>query len=268
MATNVAIRRPDRREADMSKKRLSLLPLLCVLLLAPVARAATGDAGQWHFDEGWGTVAHDSSGNENDGTLQGAAKWVPGKFGTALSFDGATAAVHVPRSLSLEPAPAVSVTAWVKATSPGNFKYIVAKGANGCLAASYGLYTGPNGGIIFYVSHNSGTSWTRSPDGGHAVWDGNWHFIAGTDDGSVVRLYVDGKQVGTGTPDSGAISYGLANGSDLFIGHYPGCTGLDFAGAIDEPNVWARALSATDVQTAMQCPAYGAPIVVCVVVRL
>ena len=42
---------------------------------------------EWHFDEGSGSVVKDSSGNGNDGTIHGA-KWVDGKYGKALSFDG------------------------------------------------------------------------------------------------------------------------------------------------------------------------------------
>ena len=38
------------------------------------------------FDEGKGNVATDSSGNENDGKLMGAPKWVDGKFGGGLEF--------------------------------------------------------------------------------------------------------------------------------------------------------------------------------------
>ena len=45
---------------------------------------------------------------------------------------------------------------------------------------------------------------TRSPDTGTGVWDSNWHFAVGTNDGNSVRLYVDGKQIGTGTALAGA----------------------------------------------------------------
>lgn len=113
------------------------------------------------------------SGNGNTGTLQGGAAWTNGRFRSALSFDGNAAAVLVPASRSLEPS-RVSVSAWVNSsTSPGDFKYIVAQGANGCLASSYGLYTGANGGLQFYASSNQGPSWSISPDAGATVWDGN-----------------------------------------------------------------------------------------------
>ena len=35
--------------------------------------------------------------------------------------------------------------------SPGRWRYIVARGAQDCLAGSYGLYSGEAGGLAFYV---------------------------------------------------------------------------------------------------------------------
>lgn len=234
----------------MKKSALILATMLALVVAAP-ASASVGLGGWWPFYEGSGTVAHDSSGNHNNGALSGAANWGGGYFGSGLTFDGSTARVDVPDGSSLEPSSAVTVTAYVKAAaSPGAFKYIVAKGASACNAASYALYSGPGGGLMFYVSQNGGLSYTRSPDAGPGVWDGNWHFIVGTYDGSAVRLFVDGIQVGSGTPLTGSIGYGLPSGNDLFVGHYDGCSDLDFSGSVDEPTVWSRALSPLEVRSA------------------
>lgn len=234
----------------MKKAVLGVVVLTALATAAP-ASASVGLDGWWPFYEGSGTVAHDTSGNGNVGTLSGNTQWVSGYFGPGLSFDGSTARVDVPDSPSLEPADAVSVTAWVKAgASPGNFKHILAKGAAACMAASYGLYTGPHGGLMFYVSHNKGVTFTRSPDAGSGIWDGNWHFVVGTYDGAAVHLYVDGAEIGTPTAETNAIGYGLPGGNDLFIGHYDGCAAHDFAGSIDEPTVWSKALTASQVAVA------------------
>ena len=58
-------------------------------------------AGIWLLDEGKGDTAKDSSGNGNDGTLQGP-KWVKGQVGTALSLNGSSDRVVIPDADSLD----------------------------------------------------------------------------------------------------------------------------------------------------------------------
>jgi hypothetical protein len=223
------------------------------LAWAPIGQAATGLVAHWRFDEGSGTVANDSSVNGLDGTVEGAPLWVTGRRGPwALEFGGGTQRVVVANNAALEPS-AVTVEAWVKRNgSPGQWRYIVAKGATGCVAGSYGLYSGIDGGLAFYVSSDSGFTYTVSPNAGTGVWDGQWHHAAGTYDGSVVRLYVDGVQIGTGTSAPTPIAYGLWTTNDLIIGSYGGCTGLDFPGTVDEPKIWNRALSASEIKLSAQ----------------
>jgi Concanavalin A-like lectin/glucanases superfamily len=207
--------------------------------------------GQWHFDEGTGSVVHDTSGSGNDGNIVRDVGWVPGRFGSALSFNGATSRVLVNDNTALEPATSVSVSAWFKHLgSPGDYRYIMAKGASDCITASYGLYSGPDGGLMFYVGANHGTSYSRSPDAGPGVWDGKWHVAVGTFDGSYVRLYVDGREIGSGTSHPGSIEYLLRDSNDLFIGDYPGCVPHNFDGEIDELTIWNGALSPTAVAAA------------------
>lgn len=239
-------------------RKFTLAGLLSALIAAstligasPAAADTTGLVGYWQLDAGEGTLTADSSGFGNDGTVQGNAAWVPGHSGSALSFDGSGRGwVDVPDSSSLEPTPAVTVTAWVKASgSPGGYRYILAKGATGCTAASYGLYTAASGGLEFYVSSGRGTVYRDSPDAGGAVWDGRWHFIAGTYDGTTVRLYLDGAQVGAGTRWGQPLAYTLSDSNDLFIGNYAGCRSENdgFRGTIDEVTIWNRALSAAEI---------------------
>ena len=48
------------------------------------ADITTGLVGWWKFDEGSGTAAGDSSGNNNTGTLTNGPTWTTGKIGGAL----------------------------------------------------------------------------------------------------------------------------------------------------------------------------------------
>ena len=226
------------------------LGLAAAVLLTAAAPAGADilPVGAWSLNEGKGTTARDSSGHHQEGHLEGAAQWTKGRFQSGLSFDGSTAGVDVPASPALESA-SVTVSAWVNSSaSPGIYRYVVAKGANTCSAASYGLYTGPDGGIAFYVSRNGGYAWSISPTVEPAsIWNGQWHNVIGTYDGSSVRLYVDGRQVGSGTPDSAPIAYGLPTSGDLQIGAYPWCSSSDFSGSIDEVKVFNRALGSLEI---------------------
>lgn len=233
----------------MRKAKITL-GLAAAILLWTTASAAADllPVGDWALNEGRGTVARDYSGHNDSGQLEGAAQWTQGRFGEGLSFDGSTAGVQVPDTPALEPAQ-VSVSAWVKASaSPGIYRYILAKGANTCAAASYGLYTGPDGGIAFYTSREGGNAWTLSPAAeAGTIWNGQWHNVVGTYNGSTVRLYVDGREVGSGTPDPTPIAYGLPTSNNLSIGAYPWCPSSDFAGDIDEVKVFNRALGAQEI---------------------
>jgi hypothetical protein len=224
----------------------------------PAAAANLLPVGTWSFNEGSGTVAHDTSFAPDNGTLHGGVSWTNGRFRNALSFDGNTGAVDIPDRSVLDGSQ-VTVSAWVNSpTSPGNFRYIAAKGSSGCDAASYGLYTGANGGLEFYVSYNGGHTYTISPDAGTGIWDGHWHNVIGTFNGSDVDLYVDGKEVGTGTPNTNPIAYNLAASNDLMIGNYSGCpiVNLAFGGNIDEVHVFNRALGAQEIRLAYIASGY------------
>ena len=115
----------------------------------------------------------------------------------------------------------VTLLAWVRRSgSPGNYKYILAKGARQCSASSYALESGPSGGLVFYI--DDGAQAHTSPDAGQGVWDGKWHMVAGSFDGSAVRLYVDGVEVGSGTAAKTSIGYAAATTStDFTFGYYP-----------------------------------------------
>ncbi len=212
-----------------------------------------GLIAHWRLDEGQGQVASDSSGNHNDGQLGSFSiggtlpTWIgasESRF-TGLHFDGQNF-VKIENNPTLEP-PSNTVEAWVRSSRPGTDGYILAKGAVNCHAASYALYTGSTGGIFFYVQNSDSTFFT-SADGGTAVWDGNWHHVAGTFDGSTIRLYIDGIQVGTGItpPPPIIINYNLPI-KELYIAAYQGSCQLGFIGDIAEVRVWNRALSPNEI---------------------
>ena len=92
----------------------------------------------------------------------------------------------------------------------------------------------------FYIGHDVG--YVASPDAGTGIWDGEWHHITGTYDGSIVKLYVDGNEISGGTGTAEDIAY---NDEDFYIGSYG--TGYYFSGLIDEVKVYTRVLTLSEI---------------------
>jgi Concanavalin A-like lectin/glucanases superfamily len=231
-----------------------VLTVAAVLLPASAASAA-GEwplRGYWPLLEGRGQKIYDISGQGHHGTLGKTSKpdardaqWIRGLLGigSALRLDGDDF-IKISETAGLRPQ-RMTVEAWVRAPeSPGQFKYVVAKGGESCWSGSFGLYSSINGGMAFYVY--DGKKWWRSPQVSQAIWDNKWHHVAGTYDGQKVHLYVDGMEIGTGTAFKGDVAYDLAV-RELFIGAYRGACDLTFEGDVDEIRVWSAALPVAQI---------------------
>jgi hypothetical protein len=219
--------------------------------------------GQWRFDEASGQRAVDDSPFGLDGRLgatDGADSADPlriaGLSGGALRFDGRTF-VRLPPATELGPAQ-LTLEAVVRAgESPGAFRYVAARGAEGCIAGSFGLYTGLDGGIAFYVF--DGRAFQVSAAAAPAdVWNGGWHHVAGTFDGHALRLFVDGRPVGDPQPAPLAIAYGLAS-SDSYFGSYQGTCALPLSGDLDLVRLWSGPLSPDYLGSLSDTAAAGPP---------
>jgi hypothetical protein len=226
------------------RRELVLLVTVAAMLgwCAASASADPNILAKWTLDEGAGQVAADASGHANTGVLGAATDpdaadpgWIPGHAGGgALVFDG-TNYVTITNTGVLEP-PRLAVDAWVRRSgSPGRWRYVLSNGSLQCNRSAYGLYSGWSGGMGFYVSGT--TAYVISPEVSPAiVWDGAWHHVIGSYDGDRVRLWIDGSQVGAGTPATGPIIYAGSGG--IYIGTYRGSCDLGFSGAIDDATVW------------------------------
>ncbi len=98
----------------------------------------------WLFDDGKGKDVKDSSTNGNDGKITGNPKWVAGKFGRALEFDGSTY-VEVADNSSLGIVDEITIVAmvnWIQFKDAG----ILSKSQDGGGDGNYFLSTGCGGG--------------------------------------------------------------------------------------------------------------------------
>jgi len=203
-------------------------------------REIDGVVGSWHFDEGSGTTAYDTSGNDNDGTINGAS-WVDGKFGKGLNFDGTNDYVNVPDSDSLD-VTSITMSVWVyqKERSAPDYDRPVAKDR----AYEIGIRT-DNGNISFAINNDVGWTWRTTDD---VVPLNTWTFVAITYDSATgeVKVYKNGVLVHTFT-ESGNIS---ASAYNLLIGVYHSSAGNFygwFDGIIDEVGIYNRSLNSSEI---------------------
>ncbi len=211
----------------------------------------SGLVGYWRFDEGNGAIASDSSGNNNNGTLNGP-KWVNGKYGKALNFDGVDDWVGVPTLFSTSPS-ALTVSAWIN--SPlSKMGYVFYHGDNGELSLQNGdLYVNGSvkdpevAGFGIKLSDGSGIFVLSN-----SMKPNVWHNIVGVwVKGVALRIYVDGVLAGESTTIPDLYPYDPGSGYQPTIGTYnSGFTGQPdrfFNGTIDNLMVYNRALSPQEV---------------------
>ena len=190
------------------------------------------------FNEGFGTIVTDASGNGNTGTI-GTATWTTsGKYGNALSFNGTSARVTVNDSNSLDLTTGMTLEAWLFPTAVGGWRDVIYKGTDDIyyLMGSSDDSTPALGGT-FSPSALRGTS---------SLPLNAWTYLAGTYNGTTMRLYVNGVQVSS-RAQTGPIQTStavLTMGGDALYGQY-------FAGRIDEVRIYNRALSAAEIQSDM-----------------
>ena len=85
----------------MKTKIVKKVSWFCLVLLYCLVSSnstlAQEPIGWWTLDDGAGKTAFDSSGKNNNGTVQGDAKWIEGKIGGAMQFNGSNVYITASR---------------------------------------------------------------------------------------------------------------------------------------------------------------------------
>jgi len=200
--------------------------------IVPTQPEDTNLAGHWNLDEGSGTLAKDSSGNGNDGAVEGA-QWVTGVLNGALQFDG-DGRVNCGDAPQLALTQVLSITLWV---NPSDL--VGDRAFAGRSAANVGYaFKSMNDHLRFttpgVMDHDGNNSILQLDSWQHVAVT----FVAGQAAGCT--FYVNG--VATDTISSSNL---VAGAGPFEIGHNhweQWCLGM-----IDEVRVYDRVLSAEEV---------------------
>lgn len=165
--------------------------------------------------------------------------------GGALAFDGVDDLVTFGSVASLAQH---TVEAWVRpAANGGN---VVAQNTSSGPACTEGILLATNDeGIFCYALDPAGCGTSNAVCAGPAS-NGRWTHVAGTYDGTLGRLYVNGDLMGTLTNVSFPSTSFLRAGTYFFFSG-----GQDyFGGDLDELRIWDHARSAEEIRATMKAP--------------
>jgi len=207
------------------------------------------------LDECQGTIANDSSGNGNTGTITigatvpqssvgtcidglSTSAWNNGKVGkynASMSFDGVDDEITTADSPSLDMAN-MTVSAWIK-TSNAAEQCIVERNNST-------FYFCTNAGKLRYWINGVAATWMTS---NKSVNDGVWHHVLGTWDGTNKKLYIDGNldktEAGTGG-DMGSTTVGL----NIGVRKTAGVPQFYFNGQIDDVKLFNYAQTESQIK--------------------
>ncbi len=219
----------------------SLLLSALVLLIGSRAGAALVSQFTFQNDTIGGTTVNDDGPGGNPGTLQGNAAIVDDESlrGNVLLLDGSGDYSRHPDSPSLDiSGSSLSLTGWVYKTDT-NDGTLVGKELDSSQA--WGLEANP-GHVRFFIWGNGGNG---NLDNVSGLSNDTWHHVAGTYDGSNMRVYIDGVE-------SGSLSFNrtiTTNNDPLGIGYskISGNSDNYLAGKVDDVGIYNSALSAEEV---------------------
>ncbi len=216
----------------------------------------------WYpMDSASGSTVDDIAGS-NDGVRVGPVS-TTGQVAAAYDFDGSNDYVYANDSSTLDFGYGdFSIDAWIKTTDSN--ATIVSK-----RQVVSGKYVGylfmVNGGKLLLQIGDTTNSWSNYHSSSMpSVNDGQWHLVAVTVDRSSTtggRMYIDGNLVYTFNPTNR--SGNTSNSARLEIGRTTG-GGNYFDGAIDEVELFNRALSASEIASLWNAGDAGKCKLICV----
>ncbi|PJE64483.1 MAG: hypothetical protein COU90_03515, partial [Candidatus Ryanbacteria bacterium CG10_big_fil_rev_8_21_14_0_10_43_42] len=231
---------------------------ILIFLAAGTASAqdiTSGLVGHWTFDEGSGTVAGDSSGLGNTGTLTNGPVWGVGKVGGALSFDGSNDYIDAGSNAILDDMSVFSFSAWI---NPGTGAYgpqgtIVQKG-HGDIQLTYegwilAFYPNAPTQLTFRAVHQTNHLLIQAPPNVFTM--NEWQHVVVTWDGSPnasgVKIFRNGVEVSYSTQQNGSGPKVSDVARNFLIG-INSYVNTPFKGSLDDVRIYNRALSSTDIQ--------------------
>jgi len=222
----------------MNSKRILIIPFLLLVLVSSFAFATLDDAELYYsFDNSTltGNNPGDISGNNNNGTNNGATIGVPGKLEEAFSFDGVNDWLDTNYDLGT----VWTINTWIyfPTFSTQGYFYGV-RNSGGTQREFQGVHSASS--TIGFNFYDGGTGNAGSFSG--TITENSWNMITLTRNGNSVQLFVNNVSQAT---DS---TTGKGNINENLIAGRLGNAGVTyFNGQIDEFSIYNRVINSTEI---------------------
>jgi len=209
----------------------------------------------FHFDEGSGSTASDSSGNNYDGTTNGNPVWKIDSSecisGNCLEFDGTDDYVDLGSANESAfdfPDTQFTIAGWVKFNGLGTSTF-VAKVGYGTINWQWQLLRVQDTFLFDIVSSSGDIVYRRQSDIYNSKW--NWFHFVGvfkTSDSEQVDIYINGELNNVTTKNYSYRTYNTGGNGSVNIGGLADYGGHFLEGKLDEIVIYDKALTATEIQ--------------------
>lgn len=224
---------------------------------------APGPILYFPFDENTGTsTVYDRSGNGYTGTMNGTMTeddWVPGKFGSALDFDGTNDKITTTDTTDsvLDFTGDFTISAWVNRTGDTGVSQMVLAKMNSTTSGGYALALGNSGEVYCQTSSGGGLVSSYTATGAITSTSG-WNHLSVVRTGSSCRVYVNSVDR---TSSAGTHTTMTANNIDLSIADWGG-SAQPFSGIVDDVKIYNYPRTSAQVTQDMNAghPAPGSPV--------
>lgn len=205
--------------------------------------------GMWLFEEGKGNSTEDLSGSGLNGKLVDSPKWVDGKFGKGIEFDGKASYLQIPDHEN--PTVAITLTMWAKSTTPSwnTHGFLVEK------REAYIMHPMGGGvGMAWCVGNGGGwnnpKSWESGAIGPKDQDITKWHMYTTTYDSKTGKwaIYIDGDELSKMDLTKNEI---VVDKGPIFVGNDTCCPPRFGAATVDEFAIFDVALTAAEIKQIM-----------------
>lgn len=246
--------------------------LLSVCTIVNASIADDGLIGQWPFDNDVAGIVQNTVNEQFCAQMSPELPRVDGVYGKAIDLSGQYR-IEIPAGFLPSGLKQLTFSAWVAPKDLKNYSEIIRKEDAGHHGESRLLFAFQNSGHFLTLGLNAGGNYAEcdaviTPE---ELLDGNWHFIAATFDGKIMRVYLDGNEIGSyerqGPLNTALDFIPIALGRDniaygnykslesvtinapAFIGSSQG-KGEFYQGRMDEVRFYNRALSSGEIKSA------------------